>query len=98
MKHRKYRARKHYYGCYRVTLLGGRFAQITKGRWYKSTDEFFRDAQDGRHWWAEVRDADSGDLLHYAGVWETLADAINEVAGEQTFASSLDRFAKRNIR
>lgn len=74
--------RKHFRGCYRITLSGNRFGQITKGRYYTSVgglqDRFEQDNK-GRFWSAEIRASDTGTLLRYAGVWPSLKDAVEEL-------------------
>jgi|TARA_R110000824_G_scaffold155073_1_gene327289 hypothetical protein len=55
--------KKHYPGCYRVSL-GETFGQIKKV---------------GREWHAEIRASDSGDLLRFAGIWGTRKAAVEEV-------------------
>ena len=32
----------------------------------------------GREWTAEIRESHNGDLLRYAGIWQTLRKAIEE--------------------
>ena len=56
--------RKHGSQCYRITLAGELFGQIRKH-------------SDG--WHAEVRHANNGELVRYAGIWKTLSDAIEEL-------------------
>lgn len=55
--------RLHYPGCYRVSLDGGRFGQIKRV---------------GRKWHAEIR-RDDGSMLRHAGIWSTLAEAVEEI-------------------
>lgn len=55
--------RKQYSGSYRLTISHGRFAQIRK-----STGA----------WLVEIRISDTGELVRYAGLWPTLAEAKAE--------------------
>jgi hypothetical protein len=57
---------KMYAGCYRTEARswnGEQFAQIKK---------------QGREWLIEVREVETGDLVNYAGLWNTLTDAKEE--------------------
>ena len=63
MRHQINKLRKHYTGCYRITLNDRLFAQIKK---------------DGSFWSAEIRNNESGDIERYAGLWDKRGDAINE--------------------
>lgn len=56
------RAVKFLPGRYRLNLGNGFFGQIKKN---------------GRKWVAEIR-RENGDLVRYAGIWRTLADAEEE--------------------
>ena len=73
--------RKHFPGCYRVTLNDERFAQIVKGRFYTSgvglQDRFVPDVR-GKFWSAEIRET-NGSLIRFSGVWNTLAEAVSMV-------------------
>jgi len=51
-------------GCYRVSMLDGRFGQVHR--------------RAGRGWRAEVRTAD-GSLERHAGIWGSLAAAAEEL-------------------
>lgn len=57
-------------GVYRVRLkddngnLSHMFGQIRKN---------------GRKWHAEIRHTDTGDLIRYAGIWDTLKEATEEI-------------------
>ena len=42
-----------------------------------SDDKFAHIHKDGRKWYATIR-ALNGDLIRYAGIWNTLKDAIEE--------------------
>jgi len=57
--------RRHYRGCYRVSLPDGRFGQIKKIA--------------AREWAAEIRRTQDGALLCYAGIWNTRRDALEQV-------------------
>ena len=56
--------RKHYKGCYRITLTGSLFGQVKK---------------DGSTWNAEIRSIESGNIERYAGIWNTRKEAVEEV-------------------
>lgn len=56
--------RKHFSGCYRLTLDDNTFAQIKR---------------EGRKWSAEIRATYTGSLIRPAGIWSTRREAIEEV-------------------
>ena len=56
--------KKHYEGCYRISF-GDVFGQIKKVR--------------RSQWQAEVRDTQTGQLIRYAGLWNTRREAIEEL-------------------
>ena len=55
--------KKHYEGCYRINY-GDIFGQIKKVK---------------RTWQAEVRNTKTGQLIRYAGLWNTRREAIEEL-------------------
>lgn len=74
--------RTHRPGCYRMTINSDEFAQIVKGRYYRSTgglQDRFQDDDQGKWWRCEIRRIESGDLIRYAGIHLTLKDAVAEV-------------------
>lgn len=76
------RFRKHREGCYRGDLGDGRFVQIRR---YRATylcppcEKFLPDGT-GRLWGIEVRHTESGDIIRFAGVWDSLRSAKEEAA------------------
>lgn len=56
--------REHCKGCYRLTLSPDRFGQIIKR---------------GREWHAEIRNTHNGDLVRFAGIWNTRKEAVEEL-------------------
>lgn len=52
-------------GCYRVTLDHDHFGQITK--------------EANGLWLAQIRATESGNLIRYAGLWETRRAAVEEL-------------------
>lgn len=56
--------RKHYKGCYRITVNNDFFGQIKKN---------------GHKWHAEYRSNDGGHIVQYAGIWNTKREAVEEV-------------------
>ena len=73
-----YLLRCHYSQCYRLTLASDTFAQIKLNR--ESTVQGLIDGTTGTGWLVEIRMANTGDLIRYAGVWRTLRDATEEAA------------------
>jgi len=59
-------AEQWYPGCYRVKLADPKyFAQIK---------------QIGKHQWLnEIRESETGILVGYAGIWDTVRDAVDEL-------------------
>lgn len=68
--------RRHYPGCYRVTLRGAdRFAQILRAAHNKGTDRY-EPSTEGKRWMVEIRDTSTGELIRYEGVHRTLKGAV----------------------
>ena len=57
--------RKHHRGCYRLRLTADDFGQVRR--------------ESPHQWLAEVRKAETGDLIRYAGFWPTRRQAIEEL-------------------
>lgn len=56
--------RKHFKGCYRLTLTSEKFGQVRKEK---------------EGWIAEIRFSEDGTLQGLYGAWDTRAEAINEL-------------------
>ena len=55
---------KHYPGCYRVRM--------------ENSDIFGQIKRSGRKWNAEIRYTATGELKHFAGIWSTKREAVQE--------------------
>jgi hypothetical protein len=69
--------RKHRPGCYRVSIDAETFAQIVRCKCTHAFEPLARYIPDskGRYWLIEYRDINSGQIIRYGGVCDTLKEA-----------------------